>query len=72
MSAGSRERRSVRIRSGRVDVIEPGHIAAAASAIDDALESVISDPAARTADLGGPLGTKAFGERVAAQLTRTR
>ena len=44
----------------------------AAAAIDDALESVISDPAARTADLGGPLGTKAFGECVAAQLTRSR
>jgi 3-isopropylmalate dehydrogenase len=44
----------------------------AAAAIDDALESVISDPASRTADLGGSLGTKAFGERVAAQLTRSR
>ena len=43
----------------------------AAAAIDDALESVISDPASRTADLGGSLGTKAFGERVAAQLTRS-
>src|SRR5437667_6098402 len=41
----------------------------AAAAIDDALESVISDPAARTADLGGSLGTKAFGERVAAQVS---
>jgi hypothetical protein len=30
---------------------------------------VISDPASRTADLGGPLGTKAFGERVAAQMS---
>ena len=43
----------------------------AAAAIDDALESVISDPASRTADLGGPLGTKAFGECVATQLTRS-
>jgi len=40
----------------------------AAGAIDEALESVIADPPSRTADLGGPLGTKAFGERVAARL----
>jgi isocitrate/isopropylmalate dehydrogenase len=42
----------------------------AAAAIDDALERVISDPASRTADLGGPLGTKAFGERVAEQVSK--
>jgi isocitrate/isopropylmalate dehydrogenase len=41
----------------------------AASAIDDALESVIADPQSRTADLGGPLGTRAFGERVAGRLS---
>ena len=41
----------------------------AAHAIDDALEQAISDPAGRTRDLGGPLGTKAFGERVAASLS---
>jgi 3-isopropylmalate dehydrogenase len=41
----------------------------AAGAIDEALESVIADPPSRTADLGGPLGTKAFGERVAMQLS---
>jgi 3-isopropylmalate dehydrogenase len=48
-----------------------GHAAlvGAAAAIDAALESVISDPASRTADLGGPLGTKGFSERVAVQLT---
>jgi isocitrate/isopropylmalate dehydrogenase len=40
----------------------------AAAAIDDALERAIADPASRTRDLGGPLGTKAFGERVAATL----
>jgi 3-isopropylmalate dehydrogenase len=40
----------------------------AAAAIDDAVESAIADPLSRTADLGGPLGTKAFGERVSAQL----
>jgi 3-isopropylmalate dehydrogenase len=40
----------------------------AARAIDGALEAAIADPAGRTRDLGGPLGTKAFGERVAARL----
>jgi isocitrate/isopropylmalate dehydrogenase len=40
----------------------------AAAAIDGALEGAIADPACRTRDLGGPLGTKAFGERVAAAL----
>jgi isocitrate/isopropylmalate dehydrogenase len=38
----------------------------AAAAIDAALERAIKNPQWRTADLGGPLGTKAFGERVAA------
>ena len=38
----------------------------AAATIDDALERAIASPQWRTADLGGPLGTKAFGERVAA------
>jgi isocitrate/isopropylmalate dehydrogenase len=37
----------------------------AAATIDDALERAIASPQWRTADLGGPLGTKAFGERVA-------
>jgi isocitrate/isopropylmalate dehydrogenase len=40
----------------------------AATAIDQALEQAIADPAGRTRDLGGPLGTKAFGDRVAAAL----
>jgi isocitrate/isopropylmalate dehydrogenase len=40
----------------------------AAHAIDGALEAVISNPAWRTRDLGGPLGTKAFGEHVVAVL----
>ncbi|HEY6258687.1 MAG TPA: isocitrate/isopropylmalate family dehydrogenase [Xanthobacteraceae bacterium] len=40
----------------------------AAAAIEDALERAIADPASRTGDLGGPLGTKAFGERIAATL----
>jgi 3-isopropylmalate dehydrogenase len=38
----------------------------AAAQIDAALEQAITDPASRTRDLGGPLGTKAFAERVAA------
>jgi 3-isopropylmalate dehydrogenase len=38
----------------------------AAAAIEAALDRVIAKPEWRTADLGGPLGTKAFGERVAA------
>jgi 3-isopropylmalate dehydrogenase len=41
---------------------------AAAAAIDAALEHTISDPNTRTGDLGGPLGTEAFGERVTALL----
>ena len=40
----------------------------AGQAIEAALESVLSDPARRTADLGGPLGTRAFGEAVASRL----
>ncbi len=40
----------------------------AAAAIEDALEHAIADPASRTRDLGGPLGTKAFGECIAATL----
>ena len=37
----------------------------AAATIEDALERAIASPQWRTPDLGGPLGTKAFGERVA-------
>jgi 3-isopropylmalate dehydrogenase len=40
----------------------------AAAAIDAGLDAVIADPATRTRDLGGALGTKAFGERVAAMV----
>jgi 3-isopropylmalate dehydrogenase len=43
----------------------------AAAAIDDALERTIATPAWRTADLGGSLGTRAFGERVATKLRDT-
>jgi 3-isopropylmalate dehydrogenase len=38
----------------------------AAATIEDALERAIASPQWRTPDLGGTLGTKAFGERVAA------
>jgi 3-isopropylmalate dehydrogenase len=38
----------------------------AAATIEDALDRAIASPQWRTRDLGGPLGTKAFGERVAA------
>ena len=37
----------------------------AARAIEGALDRVIADPKTRTPDLGGPLGTDAFGQRVA-------
>jgi 3-isopropylmalate dehydrogenase len=39
---------------------------AAAAAINAAVDKALADPATRTPDLGGPLGTKAFGARVAA------
>jgi isocitrate/isopropylmalate dehydrogenase len=42
----------------------------AAAVIDMALDAVISIPEWRTADLGGPLGTKAFGTRVAESITK--
>ena len=40
--------------------------ARAAATIEDALDRAIASPQWRTRDLGGPLGTKAFGARVAA------
>jgi isocitrate/isopropylmalate dehydrogenase len=40
----------------------------AAAAIDAALDATITDPATRTPDLGGPLGTDAFGKKVASNL----
>jgi isocitrate/isopropylmalate dehydrogenase len=39
-----------------------------AEVIEDTLDQVIARPEWRTADLGGPLGTRAFAERVAAAL----
>jgi isocitrate/isopropylmalate dehydrogenase len=43
-------------------------LARAADAIEGALDRTISTPTWRTRDLGGPLGTKAFAERVCAML----
>ncbi len=40
----------------------------AADAIERALDRTVEDPAGRTADLGGTLGTRAFAARVAAAL----
>lgn len=40
----------------------------AANAIDAATDKALAKPETRTADLGGKLGTKAFGEHVASQL----
>jgi isocitrate/isopropylmalate dehydrogenase len=37
----------------------------AAAAIEPAIDQAVADPQSRTADLGGPLGTQAFGARVA-------
>ena len=37
----------------------------AAQAIEDALDKVIADPKTRTPDMGGTLGTEAFGAAVA-------
>jgi 3-isopropylmalate dehydrogenase len=40
----------------------------AATAIDGAVDRVLSDPARRTADLGGPLGTAAFASAVCGEI----
>jgi 3-isopropylmalate dehydrogenase len=44
---------------------DAAHFIDAANAIEAALDRAIATPEWRTADLGGPLGTKAFGARVA-------
>jgi isocitrate/isopropylmalate dehydrogenase len=46
-----------------------GRLIEAAGAIEAALERTIATPEWRTRDLGGTLGTKAFGDRVAAVLS---
>jgi len=43
--------------------------ARAAQAIEAAIDRALRDPATRTRDLGGPLGTRAFSERVAEHLS---
>ncbi len=40
----------------------------AAVCLDQAIDDQLADPASRTQDLGGPLGTKAFGEKLVARL----
>jgi 3-isopropylmalate dehydrogenase len=45
-------------KRGRDDLHKAG------SDIDAALDAALADPSTRTADLGGPLGTKEFGEKV--------
>jgi len=47
---------------------EDARLIRAAAAIEAALDRVIADPTGRTADLGGPLGTRAFAQRVAEAL----
>lgn len=42
----------------------------AAASIEAAVDEVLAEPSNRTADLGGRIGTRAFGSRVAAALTR--
>ena len=43
-------------------------MAAAAEALDSGLNSLLETPTACTTDLGGPLGTEAFGAALAAKL----
>jgi isocitrate/isopropylmalate dehydrogenase len=47
---------------------DDARLAQAAEGIERALDAAIEKPEWRTADLGGPLGTGAFGEKVAEQL----
>jgi 3-isopropylmalate dehydrogenase len=44
------------------------NFAAAERSIDHAVDSLIKNPASRTRDLGGPLGTRAFGAALIGQL----
>lgn len=46
---------------------EAPKLAEAARAIEAAVEAALSDPASRTADLGGPLGTHSFTDRILAE-----
>ena len=47
-------------------------LARAGAAIEAALDRIIAEPGGRTPDLGGPLGTDAFGEKVAEEVARAR
>ena len=47
---------------------DDARLAQAAAGIERALDAAIAKPEWRTADLGGSLGTKAFGRQVAALL----
>jgi 3-isopropylmalate dehydrogenase len=44
---------------------DASRFAEAAREIEGAVEAALNDPSGRTADLSGPLGTAAFGRRVA-------
>jgi 3-isopropylmalate dehydrogenase len=44
----------------------------AAQSIDGALDATIADPASRTPDLGGTVGTDAFGDKVAKAVAAAR
>ncbi len=48
---------------------DDARFAAAAAGIDAAVDAVLEQPSLRTADLGGGLGTREFGDAVAAHLT---
>jgi isocitrate/isopropylmalate dehydrogenase len=48
------------------------NFADAAGAIVAAVDATLADPASRTADLGGPLGTKAFAAKVVEALAGRR
>jgi 3-isopropylmalate dehydrogenase len=43
---------------------------AAGAAIDRAVDAVLTDPKTRTPDLGGGLGTDAFGDQVARSIRK--
>jgi 3-isopropylmalate dehydrogenase len=48
------------------------HFEHAAAAMDIAVDAILKDPASRTSDIGGALGCKAFGERVASSIQADR
>lgn len=52
------------IRHGRANFLD------AHRAVDAAVDALLADPARRTADLGGPLGTRAFTAALCAELER--